>query len=179
MKKLLLGIVLLAALIGIVYIKSERAEEYHAQVTQEGFQAGLAEGEQLKARVDSLTGLVVEKDVAMAESVAVRDELYAGNIDSLNETIKDKDQQIADLNSQLRQKTEVAQVVAKNTSQEPDKKHLEILSFYKKAVEGLPGDLSAYERRVALSEIRNEIAQKFSITVSRLNSIRKEHNLEY
>ncbi|MCP4684515.1 MAG: hypothetical protein GY867_03605 [bacterium] len=179
MKKFLLGIVLIAALVGVVYLKSERADQFRSRLTEEGFLAGLAEGEDLRSQVDSLAGLVVRKDSALAESVAVHDGLYAGEIDSLTEKIQSQEVQISDLNGQLAKNKKATQVAVKKKSQKPDKKHLEILSYYKKAVTDLPGDLSAYERRIALSEIRNETAQKFAITVSRLNSIRKDNNLEY
>ncbi len=179
MKKLLLGIVLLAALIGVVYLKTQRADQQRARLTEEGFQAGLVDGEEARAKVDSLTALVSQKDSALAESVAVREELWAGEIDSLNHQIESREEQIVDLSNQLTSQGSTSQVVVKNTSQTPDKKHLEILSYYKKAVNDLPGDLSAYERRIALSEIRNETAKKFTITVSQLNSLRKDNNLDY
>lgn len=179
MRKLLLGLILIAALVGVVYLKSERAEQYRARITEESFKAGLGEGEELKTQVDSLAELVSLQDCALAESVAVREDLYAGQFDSLNEKIQTQEQQIADLSGQLAEKAATPQVAAQNTSVEPDSKHLEILNYYKKAVNDLPGDLSAYERRVALSEIRNETARKFAISVSRLNSLRKENNLEY
>jgi hypothetical protein len=179
MKKLLLGLILIAALVGVVYLKSERAEEYRAHIAEESFQAGLAEGEELKEQVDSLTGLVSYKDSALAESVAVRDHLHAGQVDSLSQRIQAQEEKIAVLSDQLARKTEAERVAANNTSQTPNKKHLEIIRYYKKAVNDLPGDLSPYERRVALSEIRNETARRFSISVSKLNSLRKASNLEY
>jgi hypothetical protein len=179
MKKLLLGLILIAALVGVVYLKSERAEEYRSRLTEEGFQAGLAEGEELGAQVDSLNGLVKQKDSILAESVAVREELWAGEIDSLSQQVQAGEELIADLNSQLASKASAAKVAATNSSKTPDNKHLEILTYYKKAVNDLPEDLSAYERRIALSEIRNETTKRFRISVSLLNSLRKENNLEY
>jgi hypothetical protein len=179
MKKLLLGIVLLAALVGVVYLQSERAEQQRAKIAEEGFRAGLTDGEELRAQVDSLTGVVEHQDDALAESVAVREDIYAGEIDSLTDQIQAQEVKIADLSNKLEQEATTSRVAAQNTTAVPNKQHLEILNYYKKAVIGLPGDLSSYERRVALSEIRNETAEKFSITVSRLNSIRKEHDLEY
>ena len=179
MKKLLLGIVLLAALIGVVYLKSQRAEQQRARFTEEGFEAGLAEGEEIRAQVDSLTELVNEKDSVLAESVAVREALWAGEVDSLTNQIQSREAQTVDLNDQLSSKASPSNVTAKNTPQATDEKHLEILSYYKKAVNDLPGDLSVYERRVALSEIRKETSRRFAITVSGLNSLRKDNNLDY
>jgi hypothetical protein len=58
-------------------------------------------------------------------------------------------------------------------------KHKEILAYYKQRYQGLPNDLSAYERRIALSEIRQESADKFKISVTELNNIRKAYKLSY
>lgn len=179
MKKLLLGLILIAALAGVVYLKSERAEQYRARIAEESYAAGLGDGDELKEQVDSLSGLVSRKDSAYAESTAVRQQLYTGQLDSLNEKVQVQEEQIEDLSGRLAKKTAELKVVAKAGSGDADRKHLEILNYYKKAVNDLPGDLSAYERRVALSEIRNETAQRFSITVSRLNSLRKANNLDF
>ena len=179
MKKLLLGLILIAALAGVVYLKSQRAEQYRARIAEESYASGLGEGEELRGQVDSLSGLVRLKDSAYAESTAVRQQLYTGQLDSLNQKVQVQEEQIQDLSGQLAQKTAESKVVAKSGSGDTSRKHLEILNYYKKAVNGLPGDLSAYERRVALSEIRNETAERFSITVSRLNSLRKANDLEF
>jgi len=57
--------------------------------------------------------------------------------------------------------------------------HEEIVSHYKLAMSRLPADLSDYEYRVAVKEVRTETAARFSITVERLNQIRKEHNVNF
>jgi len=178
-KKLLLGLILIAALVGVVYLQTERAGLKDSRIAEEGYKAGQADGEKLKASVDSLTSLVDQKDSALAESTASREQFYAGQVDSLTQRIQSQEEQIADLSGKLADKTSSTKITAVNTSQEPSTKHLEILNYYKKAVNDLPEDLSAYERRVALSEIRTETARKFAITVSKLNSLRKENNLEY
>jgi len=55
----------------------------------------------------------------------------------------------------------------------------QILSYYKKRYRALPKDLSPYEKRVALAEIRDETAQKFSIPLSELDEIRTDNELDY
>ena len=54
-----------------------------------------------------------------------------------------------------------------------------IAALGEKRYRNLPKDLTAYERRVALSEIREESADKFRITVAELNRIRKANKLTY
>ena len=79
----------------------------------------------------------------------------------------------------MAEKQAAPKLATKSSKPSTESKHREILNYYKKAVGDLPGDLSAYERRVALSEIRNDTARKFAITISQLNSLRKENNLDY
>lgn len=179
MKKLLLGLILIAALVGVVYLKSERSTQRRENIVRESFQAGASAGEKYKGQADSLNELVGLQDSLMAESMAVRDQLHASEVDSLNQTIESQEQKIADLNSQLKASQSAPKLTAKASSSSSTSKHREILEDYKKAVSDLPGDLSAYERRVALSEIRNETARKYAISLAQLNSLRKENNLDY
>ena len=43
----------------------------------------------------------------------------------------------------------------------------------------LPSDLSDYEYRVSVDEIRAETAEKFSITVESLNKIRADNDVDF
>ena len=45
--------------------------------------------------------------------------------------------------------------------------------------EKITKDLSEYEHRIAVNEIREETAAKFSITVTELNKIRNKYKLSY
>ena len=88
MKKLLLGLILIAALVGVVYLKSERTEQRRESIARESFQAGASAGEGYKAKADSLAGVVGRKDSLLAESLTVRDQVYAEQRDSLSQKIQ-------------------------------------------------------------------------------------------
>ncbi|MEA1980558.1 MAG: hypothetical protein U9N54_06255, partial [candidate division Zixibacteria bacterium] len=64
-------------------------------------------------------------------------------------------------------------------SNEINTKHQQILTYYKDRFKKLPADLSNYERRISLNEIKEETAQKFEISLVELKNIRAKYKLKY
>ena len=187
MKKLLLGLFLLAALIVVSYLKMERDSEREAQAFIDGHDVGARKVELVKVNTDSLEELidqkateVVELRAALADTLAERDQQYAQTVDSLSAIIMTGQQEIAS----LEKKVSAAKRAAKTSSSKPKvvaskPSDQNIIQHYKLAVAKLPADLSAYEYRVAVAEVRSETATTFKITVARLDDIRDANNLDY
>jgi len=178
LKKLLLGVVLIAALIAVSYFRVQRDSAQEEAAYERGRGTAEDQAALITALSDSLDALVKHRDsviLSMADSLAVRDQAQVRLVDSLTGEISLRDKQLA----ALKQKTPAppkSTAAATRQSQSPDH---EILAHYRQAVEKLPGDLSTYERGVAIREIRQETVQKFAITEARLNQIRESNHLDY
>ena len=187
MKKLLLGVLLLAALVVVSYLKTARDAEREAQAFVDGHEMGSRKAELIQTDTDSLEKTIdqkateiVELRLAMADSLAEHDQRHARTVDSLNAIIEANQLEIAD----LEKKVAAGKVAAKTASSKKQAvgskpSHQQIIQHYKLAVAKLPTDLSAYEYRVAVAEVRSETAAKFNVTVARLDEIREANNLDY
>ena len=182
MKKIILGLILFALIVGVAYLKDYRdSEEYHDVYAQ-----GLRRGSELQgARNDSLDslGVLVKKtETKLADTLAWQDKVHQSEIDSLKAAVASREDSIASLKQTMAKPKAVAEKKTTPTlsrAEKQKKRELEILSDYKNRYQELPEDLSAYERRVSISEIREETAKKFSISVEKLNQIRADHNIPY
>lgn len=182
MKKFILGLILFALIVGVGYLKSYRdSEEYH-----EVYAKGLRRGSELQGArndsVDSLGVLVKQTESKLADTLAWQDRVYRSEMDSLKAAVASREDSIASLKQALAKPTPVAKKKNGRTlsrAEKQKKRELEILSDYKERYKELPEDLSAYERRVSISEIREETAKKFSISVEKLNQIRTDHSIPY
>jgi len=187
MKKVLLGLFLLLVIVAVAYIKTTRESERQAEVYLNGHNAGVKHAEADRPGIDSLTGqlaaerqALAEYKAAVADSIALQDEQHRLAVDSLSRVI---DSQQADI--ERLQKLSLANTTAATKSGSGSAagssgaSHEEIVSHYKLAMSRLPADLSDYEYRVAVKEVRIETAARFSITVKRLNQIRREHNVNF
>lgn len=187
MKKLLLGILLLAALLAITYLKSVRDSERQAEAFLEGREAGVRLTQEDQADLDSLSDLLnqerttlTEYRTALADSLVERDLLYSQTVDSLMTRIESLQSEIAQLGERALADNSASGdsgVSQEDTSSKAS--HTSILNHYRLAMSKLPADLSAYEHRVAVNEVRFETATKFDITVNRLNKIREIYKLDY
>ncbi|MCD6250157.1 MAG: hypothetical protein J7J98_07510 [candidate division Zixibacteria bacterium] len=186
MKKLLLGLFLLAALIAVSYLKMERDSEREAQAFIDGHDIGSRNAELAMIDVDSLEKLidqkateVIELRSAMTDTLVERDNFYTQTVDSLSAIIEAGQKEIASLEKQVASGGLEAKDSSSKIKVASKASHREILKHYKLAVAKLPADLSAYEYRVAVAEVRSDTATKFNITVVRLNEIRDANNLDY
>lgn len=174
MKKLLLALLLLVIVLAVGYFRAARQNSQVTSAYESGRSEGNADLSRLTERNDSLAQLAEGYKEAFAESLEVMDSLQTTERDSLAQLLSKKDDSLARLRK-LAQKTQDSQ-------KKPPRKSYsstEILSFYKSSYRELPKDLSPYERRVALTELRDKTARKFSITLAELDKIRKDNDLDY
>ena len=171
---------LLALLAGVSYLKVKRDQSGSADAFEKGKQSSESENLASKAAADSLADLLKQTQLAWSDSVETQSKRSQGIRDSLLAEIAGRDSTLAAIageNETLAAKPEPgASATAESSS--PKRQH-EILAHYKQMVKQLPSDLSNYERRVALKEIRHETARKFSISTSQLDSLRKDNNLNF
>ncbi len=167
MKKIFLAVLLLIIVIAISYYQVHRQETREQNRYEKGYEEGTRGVEKLSSEVDSLRQLIDSQGLEFSSKIEQTEQTYAGTIDSLKEVVSLQEQKIMKLQSPDKKESSLTD------------KHALILNYYKKRYSELPGDLSNYERRVALTEIREETAQKFAITVSELDKIRKKNNLNY
>ena len=184
MKKLLLGIFLLALLGAVSYLKVIRDSERQADAYLRGHDTGVRSAELSDAQTDSLEMLLAQKDSLIEVwRAALKDSMQAGAdsrvalTDSLAAVIALKEQEIASLKKKRTVTAQKSQ--SKPSTTVARTSDHEILAAYRQAVAKLPKDLSEYERNVALREIREETARKFAISTDRLNQIRKSNSLDY
>jgi len=172
MKKFFLAIVLLVLIIAVSYLKAVRDRDK----TDDSFESGRKSSEMkalaLAGDIDSLQQYIGQQNVTLAESLTIQQKAYLKELDSMANIVDSKDFKINELNQQLKQASK-KKSTARSSKPEYDK-HQELLAFYKKRFESLPGDLTNYERRVALTEIRQETVRKYSMSVTDLNKIREK-----
>ena len=186
MKKILIGLFLLVALVVVSYLKIMRDSEREAQAFIDGHETASRTAELVKTNTDSLEKLIDEKAAevielrsSLSDALVERDERYVQTVDSLSAIIKAGQQEIAGLEKQVVAGRQTARKSPSKQKTASGPSHNQILQHYKLAVAKLPADLSAYEYRVAVTEVKSETAAKFGITVVRLDEIRDANNLEY
>ncbi|MBK7141137.1 MAG: hypothetical protein IPH75_03520 [bacterium] len=179
MKKLALAFVLLLALLAISYVTSLRSQAKLKQQYDQGFERGNQETVEATRRADSLRTAMEQSTSRYQESLKVVQAEYASETDSLQSIISDKDSTIL----ALKQKAKVTKASASKPTTKPaasqaSLNHTQILNYYKRRLGDLPKDLSEYERRVALTELRDETARKFAISLGELDKIRQNNSLK-
>ena len=178
-------IVLAVAFLGLIVAASYYRAVTHKKQVKTAYEQGRTESAQqvieYGKRFDSLAYSVRQQELEAAESLWYREFAYRIGYDSLTAAIEQKNSNIDSLKSELQQLREQKETkqIGKKPAKHKASEHEQILSYYKKRYRALPGDLSPYEMKVALREIRDETAQKFSVSLRELNKIRKDNNLEY
>lgn len=186
MKKVILFIILLGVLIGIIFVKTGRDQ---AQI-DEAFRSGVAKAQlevtAYQKRVESLRVSTDKTRLDWADSLRRHDSVFAVYRDSVRQLLVAQSDKIKEL--QKKSRSSVKTVSNGTTASAPKTKndtggvlsrHAQILTYYKNRYRELPGDLSTYERRAALTEIRQETVNKFAITLAELDQIRKSYKLDY
>lgn len=172
MRKILLAITLLILLFAISYIKSVRGDSSRKADLLEGQRESSRLLQTKENQIDSLKLVAGNNELAYADSLTKQRQDYQREIDSLNFAFAARWDEI----EKLEQQQKSAAKKAVNLVLEKNKR---ILDYYKRRYQGLPKDLSVYERKIALNEIREETAGKFRITLSELESIRSQNKLGY
>jgi hypothetical protein len=179
MKKLLGAIVLIVVILVVSYIKMIRQDRRVDVANQDGLQQGIAERAASEREVDSLTEVIEGHDLSLADSQRVWSERNRAETDSLTAIIASRDEVIQAWTDSQQAEEESLAIARQHQKPAPRYSHREILAYYKERYRALPKDLSPYETRIALAEIRTESARKFSITVDELNKIRESNSIEY
>ena len=179
MKKLLGAIVLIVVILVVSYAKIIRQDRRVDDAHQDGLQLGSAARAASEQEADSLTELIEGYVLSLTDSQRVWSERNQAETDSLTAIIASRDEVI-------KAWTDSQQAVEESLANAPQYQkpatmysHREILAYYKERYRALPKDLSPYETRIALAEIRTESARKFSISVDELDKIRESNSIEY
>jgi hypothetical protein len=175
-KKILFAILLLAIVVAVSYYRTSRQQDDLSAEYQKGITSGRKDLTPLQKRSDSLGLELAETRAELADSLRGAQSRHDAEVDSLGRLLATKDRQIAQL-SQRKPTRTAAKTSAKPDSTALSGKHAQILAYYKKRLQALPADLSDYERRVAVNEVRDDVTKKFSISTTELEKICKSANL--
>lgn len=175
MGKLSLSVVLLLLIVAVSYIQAVRKQAKTDNSFQLGVKSSQKEVLELKSATDSIKTLMGELEVKHGESLLVRDKSYQKNVDSLANIITLREKSL----TELKKKSQSSKPAATQSQTNSEKLHRGLLAYYKKRYESLPTDLTKFERKVAISEIRQETAGKYSLTTSEFNRIRELYKLTY
>ena len=182
MKKISLAVFFLAIVVAVSYFKATRQSAKSQQAYQQGKSEGIAQTAQLRTKVDSLGQHIVLQEDRLADSVAQVEKAYSFQLDSLKtvlDSVESKNRTIvAELDKLQSPRNATSGSDGVRASAEATK-HKQILTYYKRRFDDLPKDLSQYESKAARSEIRQETAQKFSITLKELDKIREKYKVNY
>lgn len=179
MKRIFLAIALLLVVLSVSYIKTVRGRSQQTSIYQKARKD--LKGPLIKSLkdADSLRQVIEQRDGELGDSVALLNLHHAAEIDSLEETTR-----ILQDSLELERSKMVASKTESVESESPKRKSTrlldnKIISYYKTKYQALPTDLSKYELRVALAEIRTETADKFKISLTELGHIRTRNELKY
>ena len=180
-RKILIAFVLLICLAGFSYVKTYREHakqnELYEKAKQEIAEKTKTETSTFVSSIDSLDNLLATKEESFKDSISNQSAEYQAQLDSLENIIDNQSAKITKLSQRPVQKTQAATTTKKQPTQLSQ--HEKVYRYYKQRYTDLPKDLSEYERTIALSEIREETASKFSISLTELSKIRKEYKLNY
>jgi hypothetical protein len=168
MKKLLAALLLIVIVVAVSYYQSERHQDDIQRAYSEGESGRTEDLARRDREIDSLQHKIEQIESSYADSLRLQGSVSSREIDSLKRRLK------ASVAEAAQQATADGEEQASVSD-----RHLQILAYYKERFRNLPSDLSAYERKAALTEIRIESAEKFAISVDELNRIRKKNNLDY
>lgn len=175
MKKILLILLLLVLVVAVSYIKTVREHDRSEAFYEDGKMDAARDMDAYQREADSLKKLTAEQQLAFADSLVQKDVRHRSELDSIENVVDDLETKVNTLSQNATETASVTKVPATNTLSQHDK----ILNYYKRRFANLPKDLSEYERRIAINEIREETSQKFSISLAELKKIREEHKLTY
>jgi hypothetical protein len=175
MKKVLLVLLLLVLIVAVSYIKTIREHQRSEAYFDEGKMEAARDADKNLKEADSLRLAMAKQQLALSDSLFNKDVAYRSIIDSLENVV---DQQQETISSKSAEVTPTIQR-AKQSSETTVSKHEQIVKYYKRRFASLPKDLSDYEKRIAINEIREETSQKFAISLQELKKIREKYKLAY
>jgi len=175
MRKILLGIILLALVVGISYLKSVRALDRDQDSYEKGRTEVQAEAVEQANAADSLREVLGQKEVEHANIMIQQEIEHSVEVDSLKCVIDVQQMNLAAQPKSAPPNTDTAI----NKKPAPPTFEEKVLNYYKAQYETLPSDLSSYEKKIAIGELREKTAAKFKITLEQMNKIRRDSKLNY
>lgn len=187
MKKALLVVFLLVLLVAVSFIKSIREADKQKVYAEQGKSESSGEIFKLEDELDSLKSIIAQKEIAFADSMvqnSMTKSLLGDSLASFQAELDLKVKEISVLKKSISKNSKRSSIASSNkSSKKSEPKSLtrdqKTIKYYKKRYSDLPTDLSDYEKKVALIEIREETAKKFSISSSQLKKLRTKYNLNY
>jgi hypothetical protein len=180
MKKILLAVTLLALVVTVSYVKSVRNTKSRTEAYREGKTETARQLFDYELRVDSLRLAMGEKEVSFADSMVKTQAGHESEVDSLADEVASRDKRIDELNTRLSQTSKPEpNSTSRKVSDSVSKEHEQILSYYQKRYKDLPADLTDYEKKVAVNEIREDTARKYAITLAEFKSLREKYKVNY
>ncbi len=176
------GIAVLVVLIAVAATLVWRQSDREASAFQEGQRSVDSLAAELAARFTADSTALVDSLMAWQDSLAmVRLQLESSaidqrRVDSLTTVISDREEAIDRLETSLA--TVRSEYQAARAENERDRRDQEALDYYRSRIERLPSDLSAYERRVALTEISQEVQTRFRLSTADLTALQNKLNLQ-
>lgn len=179
MKKILIGFLLIIALVAVSYYNANRTDIRTKQRYQDGYAKGTSEAVVQKARADSIQSAMSQARGQYEDSLKILTLSHSAVVDSLTQTIAAKDKELAKQAERRKLASHKNGDTGKSKSAvtKSGVTHAQILEYYRGKLKALPADLSAYERSIALAEIRDQTARKFAITAKDLQKIREANKL--
>ncbi len=179
-KKVFLAFILLAIVIGVGYFRSLREKEK----TATAYQKGKSEVEQqlshvAESAIDSIKHLIEKQELEAARRLWQRQLAYSFSLDSLIKEVENEKAKSDSLLALINSSQPSPKNAGKKVKNKVLAKHQQALDYYRKKYQSLPKDLSPYEKEVAVKEIREETARKFSLTLDEFDKIRKKSKLDY
>ena len=183
MKKFLLGVSLFVAVVAVSYLKATYSSQDKRRLVTELQEQRSADSLRALASIDSLGQLLEQLRFSLDEFIAEQEQSKGKDADSLGLIVEKQSSRIKRLTGDLRSaQKEITDLGTKTESKTvtrtgPDVKA--IARYYQKRLEKLPVDLSDYERRVMIDEIRDKTITRFSITPGQFDRIREERKLDF
>jgi len=167
--------VLLIMVVAVSYIQAVLRQTKADNSFQLGRRSNQTEILALQSATDSLKTRLGRQEVIHAESLLQRDKLLQKNVDSLSGIIGAQEQTLI----KIKKNAATVKPAAAQNPVDTEKRHRELLAYYTKKYESLPADLTEYERKIAISEIRLETAAKYSLSLAEFNRIRESQKFKY
>lgn len=174
-KKFIGIIIIIAMIVGLAYLKTFMDNQRNQSYLEQGKSDSILNLAQSQNNIDSLNLAIAEKDIEQKKSLQNQDKSHQVQVDSLEKVVNKQAKQITD----LKKKKKTTTTAKKSASKQTLSKHEKVYTYYKKRFAALPQDLSEYEKKVAMNEIRDETADKFKISLTELWKIRQKYKLNY
>lgn len=175
MRKFIGAVIILALIVSLGYVKTLLDDHKTEIAYEKGQVLAQRDVDKVKQTADSLKTAMTQKEIEYADSLLQKDKTYSAQIDSLTDIIENQSAQ----NENLQKKLKTAATSTKKKTTKTVSQSEKVINYYKTRYAQLPKDLSEYEKKIAVAEIRDETLKKFSITQSELTKIRQKYNLSY